>query len=506
MMGGGNVTIGLGRRRVGPTRRVLAMLTALAAAFPSVEAAAAPPAAAVEWRAAAREDVEAAFAAFRDRHPGMFDPGNPGFPEQLRRARDAALAFAERAGDAEGHMRALALFSAGLGDGHARAQASYSGRGEVLWPGFTTIWRGDALHVLDPVEGGAPRGSVLLDCDGRAARDLIRDLAFLFYGRPDEAGQWWTDAPYLFDRPRSPYETLPRACSFLQPGGGIATHRLDWRPMPDAVRRARFETAARRDPIGLTEPRPGIHRISLSSFAPDDEGGATYARLFAELEAGAERIAAGRAIVIDLRRNNGGSSSWSREVAERLWGEAAVTAALADYFRQTRIWWLADPANIAHFRGAAERLRTQGRGADAERLNETVAGMAAARQRGERFYIEEFGARLAARARPARPRRLPPVYVITDGGCASACLDALDVFTRFPGVKLMGAPTSADSNYLDILFEPLPSGGAGIVMPTKIWIGRPRGSGEVYRPVILVTDLEWTTAAMLDHVERDLAR
>jgi hypothetical protein len=437
----------------------------------------------------------------------MFDPRNPGFPNRLRRARDAALAFAEKAVDAEGHMRALALFSAGLGDGHARAQAHYSGRGPLLRPGFTTVWRGEALYILRPAEGGAQRGSALLGCDGRAARDLIRDQIFWLYdGRPEEAGQWWKHAPLLFQGSTSPYQSLPRECSFRQPDGRIKTHRLDWQKVPDAEIMAELRLNGSREPVGLAETRPGIHRINLSSFALDDESHAAYDRLFRELEAGIQRIAAGQAIVIDLRRNGGGSSSWSEEVAERLWGEAAVAAARADYFRRTSIWWLADPANIAHFRSFAQRFRSEGRDEDAEYLEGTVAGLEAARQRGDRFYIDNYGARLAKKAKPAKPRRLPPVYVITDGGCASACLDAVDLFTRFPEVKLMGAPTSADSTYLEVMFERLPSGRASIVIPTKIWVGRPRRSGQVYRPHIPVNDLEWTTSVMLDHVERDLTR
>lgn len=462
------------------------------------------PASAEEWRAAAREDIEAAYAAFRERHPGMFDPDNPGFPDRLRRAREAALAFTARVVDAEGHMRALALFSAGLGDGHARVSAYYSGHGALLWPGFVAVWRGDALYIREPADGGAPRGSVLLGCDGRGVRELIRDSAFFFYGRPEEAGQWWIDAPFFFERVASPYETLPRECSFRQPGGRTASYRLDWRPVPGAIERAWME-GARTDPVGLSEPRPGIHLITLSSFSPDEEGRAAYARLFANLDANAARLAADRAIVIDLRRNGGGSSSWSEQVAKRLWGEAAVTAAQARYFRHTRIRWLAHPANIAYFRRSADRLRAEGRSEDAGYLAEIAAHLETAHQRGDRFYVENYGAGLASRARPAAPRRLPHVYVITDGNCASACLDAVDLFTRFPNVKLVGAPTSADSTYLEVIFEPLPSGRAGIVLPTKIWVGRPRRAGEVYRPDILVMDLDWTTATMLDHIERDLS-
>jgi hypothetical protein len=490
-------------------KRFLAAVAALilpagGSAQSPVRVAAAAQASPVDWSAAAAEDVEAAYAAFAAHHPGMFDPNNPGFPDRLRRARDAALAFADRVSDAEGHMRALALFSAGLADGHAQVFAAYSGTGGI-WPGFTTVWRGDALHVLDPSEDGPPRDAVLVACDGRAANDVIRELAFAFYGRPDEAGQWWVGAPGLFDRPRSSYESLPRQCSFRTRDGAMLTHALSWRPVPRALFRARLE-AARREPIGLTEPRPGLYRIVLSSFTPDYEGRTAYARLFENLERRRDLLAASRAIILDLRGNGGGSSSWSVEIAERLWGAEAVTAAQAAYFRDTRIRWFADQANIDHLRINAERIRSEGRAVDARELEQTAEHLAVALGRGQRFFVEDFGPALARQAPSARPRHLPPVYVITDGNCASACLDAIDLFTRFPGVKLVGAPTSADSNYLDIRRESLPSGRGWLVMPMKIWVGRPRASGEVYRPAILVNDLEWRTDVFLDHIERDLAR
>lgn len=450
----------------------------------------------------------AAYEIFHDHHPGMFDPNNEGFPEQLRRARDDALAFAAHIDDAEGHARALALFSAGLADAHARVQAGYSGHADVLWPGFRAVWRGNALHVLGPVQNGPPPRSVLLGCDGRNAASLIGGLFWWDYGRPKEPGQWWQDAPYFFERPRSPYETLPLRCSFRHQDGRTRTYALRWRPVPSNLMQAWFDEGSKREPVGLTEPRPGIYLVTLSTFVPDEHGRTQYDQLFRDMDKRIDQMATAKAIVIDLRNNHGGSSSWGDGVAYKLWGEAAVRAKLADYFRNTQIWWLADSPNVAHWRELATQLRAQGRADvnDGISLPELASKLELAMAAGKHFYVEDFGATLARDASGAQPRKLPPVYVIVDGGCVSACLDALDVFTRFPGVKLVGAPTSADSNYIDIRFQPLPSGRGVVILPTKIWVGRPRRAGEVYRPDIPVNDLDWTTATMLDHIEQDLVR
>jgi hypothetical protein len=461
--------------------------------------------AAVDWQAATREDVLEAYDIFSHHHPGMFDPNNPSFPKQLRLARDAALTFARRVHDDEGHMRAVALFNSVLSDGHARVVVGYNGHG-MRWPGFTTVWRGRALYVFDAATKGPRRGSALLGCDGRDARSLIREATFLD-GRSNEEGQWWVNAPMFFWRNGSSYDPLPRACTFRNPDGQATTYRLNWRPIDERV----FDhwiQQWQREPVGLTQPKPGIEWITLSTFSPDEQGRAQYDRLFRDLDARSQQISAARALVIDLRNNNGGSSSWSEDVANRLWGKAAVDWALAKYFQHTQIWWFADAPNIAHLRDSAAKVRAEGRPQADEGIDflELADRLEFATKRGKHFYIEDFGAVLSRHVTNAAPRPLPPVYVVVDGGCASACLDALDVFTRFPGVKLVGAPTSADSQYLDVRLQPLPSGRGGVWLPTKIWVHRPRRAGEVYRPDIPVNDLDWTTATMLDHIERDLAR
>ena len=179
--------------------------------------------------------------------------------------------------------------------------------------------------------------------------------------------------------------------------------------------------------------------------------------------------------------------------------------ALADYFRDTEIWYLADEGNIAHFEQVAQSRREQNMPEIADWAAETHDQLTAARDAGAQFHKILFGAELLAEAEPTEPRALPPVYVITDGGCVSACLDAVDTFTRFANVKLLGAPTSADTEYLEIRSQLSPTGRGIVILPTKIWVNRPRASGEVYQPDILVTDLEWTTETMLEHIERDLA-
>jgi hypothetical protein len=256
----------------------------------------------------------------------------------------------------------------------------------------------------------------------------------------------------------------------------------------------------------MSEPRPGIFHIALPDFQPDEGGIEAYKKLFAKMQREHSRLGKGRAIVLDLRHNNGGSSSWSLRVAEHLWGKAIVDAAMEDYFAGTEAWWRPTEANVATLRKYAEQARARGDLKDVEERENFVAQMSRAKDRGEKFLVEKFTSRdVSSRDTTARQTSFPtPVFVVTPPSCASACLDAIDVFTRFEGVTLVGAPTSGDSTYMDVWIDDLPSGRGRIVVPMKVYNNRPRANGEIYQPQILMRGLDWSTGAILDTVERSL--
>jgi hypothetical protein len=189
-----------------------------------------------------------------------------------------------------------------------------------------------------------------------------------------------------------------------------------------------------------------------------------------------------------------------------IWGDEPVTTAMSHFFNKVRIWWRASDGNIDYMPKMEAAVRRNGNTGAADGTKRTWEGMVAAKARGELFFVE-------GNSKPAAKDLPPivasdfdaPVYVITPGRCASACLDAVDIFTRFSNVTLIGAPTSADSTYMEVRSEDLPSGKGRIVIPNKMWLGRPRGSGQVYTPKILVTDLDWSTANFLNRIENDLA-
>lgn len=483
---------------------LVAGFTFLGAQFAMAQEAPALPKTPEAWRAAAEQDVRAAYDFLAANHPGMVDPENPGFPAELAKARDAGLAVAQHVEGSDGYRAAIARFSVTLRDGHAGAWTELPEQSRQ-WPGFVPVWRGERMLVHTSVVDTIPRGAEVRGCDGAPIRDVVLRTAFAMGGRPGEAGQWWVRARNALLNTHNPLVAAPQQCE-LAFGDKVWTETLSWRAEDDAFVAARNATYNGETlPIGLSEPAPGVYWIAMPTFQPDETEVKAFAQLNAALQAQSKGIAQARAVVLDLRGNQGGSSGWSLEVADTLWGKRPVETAMEAFFANVRIDWRPTAGNEAYIRASVPEFEKLGQVGFAKEWRALAEQMAAARARGDALLSEDAD----------RPDKKPvkvvaslftrPVYVITPGQCASACLDAVDVFTRFPNTKLIGAPTSGDSKYLEVRTELTPSGLTEVIIPNKMWVNRPRGSGEIYEPAIVVEDLDWSSAAFLQVIEADLA-
>ncbi len=479
-------------------------LAVLAAALAAAPAAAETP----DWSALAVADIEAIYAETRDNHPGMFDPANPAFRAQLEQARAEALAYARQATTAGGFEASIDRFKAVLNDGHAGAYATLPEEHAppIRWQGFVAAWRGDAMYVYKSVEGGPAAGSLIASCDGQPVADLVKTKVFRWMDGGQIPGAWWASARRLFVDDGNPFARQPATCRFVT--DGVASDRtLTWSPVPDFYQDWRNGSInGERLPIGLAERAPGIHWIAMPDFSPDEAGAAAYQTLFAELAAKADALRGARAVVLDLRFNNGGSSLWSRRVAEGLWGKEAVSLRAARRSAKTAVWWRPTPGNLAEVRGFVDLLNGQGNAETAAIVARFIPLFENAIAKGDTWFVEpDFAPPAEADAALPDPLLTVPVYVVVPGQCASACLDAIDVFKLFPNTKLIGAPSSADSTYMEVRNPALPSGMARGIIPMKMYVDRPRGNGEQEAPDIEMRDFDWSTANFLKRIEEDLA-
>ncbi len=469
------------------------------------------PASASEWRAAAIRDVEAGYEVTLANHAGVLDPHNPAFLANLEAARNHGEALAAKVSDGGGYYAALLGFSSRIHDGHAGVYPTFmfDAVKPVQWPGFIAAWRGD-LFVYSADKNMARPGERIVSCDGRPARQLIEKNVFGFFGRMDEEGQWWSEARNLFIDFGNPFVKRPAHCVFERSGRRI-DRKLKWRAMPDSIWSAfRESVAGEALPVGLTEPRTGLFWVAMPTFTPNDEERADYRAIYKQVQAQRERFLNADAVVIDLRRNQGGSSWWSRDFAAVLWGESRVKRRDEARNAGEEVWYRVSPDNIAHVHGLNEKYLSEGEEESARRMAKLEAKLRAAQAADKPYYIEKGESPapviepFAEQSGDVKPFTRP-VYVIVPGNCVSSCLDAVDYFKMFANTKLIGAPSSADSTYMEVRIATLPGGLARVVVPTKLYVNRPRANGEFYRPHIPVNDLLWTTGTFRKIIEHDLA-
>ena len=492
--------------------RLLPPLTALVLMALSIGAHAQPTTPA-QWRQAAIQDIGEAVRITRDNHPGMFDPANPAFPANLDNAGKAGLALAERVDGPGAYMAAVGRFNAAIGDGHAGMYAQFPAaqKPKRRWPGFTTVWRRQGLFVYASEEGGPAPGARVVRCDGKPIEDIIRDNVFSFDGRVNEPGRWWSRARMVFLDTGNPFVKLPARCEFAQYGKTVARD-LAWKP-EDARTRALLDAGYNGQTldVGLAEVRKGLFWVSMPTFAPDEGQRDAYRAINREVETQRQRFLKADAVVIDLRQNQGGSSFWGEHFAGALWGKERVERRMDVRSARTEVWWRASRDNAKHVASFVETFTQENQVENLDWARRNSAGMQAALAAGEKFYVEKSDSKTMTMDPEADlptdpPPFTRPVYVIVPGQCASACLDALDVFTRFSNTILVGAPSSADSTYMEVRFQKVGSGLASVVIPTKMYVRRARANGQAYLPSIYVDDIAWTMVEFQQAIEEDLAR
>ncbi len=439
-----------------------------------------------DWAATLRMDAKAYHDQIADNHPGPYNKLDPGFA----RRNDAGLALALRRAatvrDYPGYLWAMRGYVASFNDGHVALDLDQPAALPIRWPGFLTGFDGTGRQVVMTRADDAPLplGAVLVSCDGIDAEHLAARNVGAFRGRWELVSQRATNGGRLFLDAANPYIKRPARCRF-KVDDTLKDVTLSWRDLPDADFDARFAaTAPRARPeFAARTLADGTRWFSLPGFNgdPDSADAKSLTPIIKSMRKDALAIAAAPRIVLDLRGNGGGSSDWSYQIAAILWGQAAVNALPSG---SEGVDWRASAGNIATLEGYRTAWQNSADVSQAVKdwAARTAKGMTSARALGQALWREVDADEAKPAATGAAHMLKARVFVLTDWGCGSACLDAVDLWTALGGIHV-GQETSADSLYMDVRQVALPSGFARAVIPMKVYRGRKRGSNVPARPV-----------------------
>lgn len=469
--------------------------------------ASADPSSAAEWRNAATQDLDAIRSIIVTDTPVGAGAAGPSYDAWLAQGYAQAQARLSQVQDRISYFYTLAAFVNGFHDPHLSLSPNQA-LPAPRWPGFVASRQRDEIVVSWRDAGDAsapPLGARVVSCDGQSPDALIeRDVyAFTIDPRLPESKRRAT--PRLFLDVGNPFAPAPQACVF-NINGAERTITLAWRPLPNPP--APFNTAfsdAGLGPsalFGLTHPADGSAWIGAPTFLSDTQSGIPLGAMMNDVVTHAAEIRAGRAIVIDIRGNRGGSTDWGQRLAQSIFG--------ASYIAQRPLpnpsgaaLWRASVGNLQYWQNFHHELILQANPnlrANAQ-ANDVSSGLARAVARHEPVWREGSNTQSPAsggltQRRPHGASPIPAhVFVLSNGSCVSACLDFLDVVLQIPGVTLLGAPSSADTLLADVRSSPLPSGQARFSFAQKMMIGRGRAAMEFYAPDIAY-DGPWTDEAV----------
>lgn len=440
-------------------------------------------AAANHWRELARLDLDAAYELLKDSHPAMApELGDTAFIARVEAAYAEAKGRVEKIDSFYGLRATLSAFGNSVGDKHVGAGFGLM-RQYSIWPGFLVRAQGTDF-VVTRAEGdksNAPaEGAKLVSCDDVAAQDFARARIGEFHANWDIEAQRATEAWRLFVNDRNPFVDPPKTCRFDFNGASsdvtIAWNGTSYDLIAPVIGRTNNNKGAG---FGVRRLSNGAYWISMESLDEQAEA------VLADTKRQAKVIAAAPYVVVDVRGNGGGSSSYGDRLADILLKSAPASVPAAD--EQGGEAWRVSPGNAAAMEAFAADMK-KNRSDNKDMVwwaEETAAMLRKGVQNGDRFV-------------PALPRDLQPpkafvdpsggapgtsnVYLLTDHACFSSCLLMTDTF-KSRGAVHVGLPTDAATRYMEVRSETLPSRLASFSTLQKVAFGAPAWLGP-YEPAV----------------------
>jgi hypothetical protein len=473
-------TTNVRRRCLTPSRLAALALVALCSMSASL---------AQDWRALAVADTDALRAQIEAHTPIPFDSRAPALQRWLKEGHAQAASRAQAVSSAAGWYFTLTAFANGFGDPHIRVTPNAE-PAALQWPGFVVSMTiaNAVVSFRDPDDAQAPAvGTRVLQCDGKPLATLARERVLPFNFNARIALDQRDAVTALFTDQGNPFVSRIAACRFSSAGREF-TAPLRWRNSSLSDLQSRIEQANSGPPAswGLSEPSKAVWWIGAPSF--DDSQSADLAALIAKVHEKGDALRRARAVVVDLRGNRGGNAAWATQLAQAIFSHEVLTQhALPSSHWATD--WRASAGNLAHAQSVEQDSSKRFGQFSPERQNASrVADRLAAWLNKApplwRDGADDLPAPVTGTVpRASGPRPFPAtVYLLSNGTCASACLDFIDLAWRVPGTRLLGATTAADGLLLDVRDVMLPSGQAMLTLPQKVMRSRVRGHLQPYVP------------------------
>lgn len=439
------------------------------------------------WISIAQMDLRGIHDILQENHPGPVDPRNPEYRKWLEGGLALALQKADSAACFSDYVRALEFYTNGFRDGHIGIGLNIAPV-EQRWPGFIVNGNsnGEVEVVYSEQDSGVPLGATLNSCDGASVDQLFQQRIDPYFWNAAIPHQRFREASRLFYL--DTVDTMPRfkACRFSAGEVNLKWRRIGAHDL-QSILDQQISSQHREPGVRYLH---GVWLLTIPTFAYSTPSELKSVQVFLHQVTKQRDLLRKSKVVFDVRGNHGGDSAWARKIAGALYGDEWIDL-VAGQFDFT-VDWRASASNLQFTNAMIEREQKAGLADAANDLIHVRDAMEAAIKAGNPFARVDDPPHSSTTPPPSSPIT-GQVFLLTDGVCASACLDFADIVRRLPNVTHVGLPTSADAIYIDNTYQDLPSGIAGLGYSMKVFRNRVRKNNEWYEP-----DVRWPGGVMSD--------
>ncbi len=449
----------------------------------------------VDWQKLLINDAQAMHNELLDSHPGIYDNLNPEFLKTLDTGFEKVKSRAKIVKDYGGYKWALREYSSSFNDGHLGIGFNNNFKTDDKWPGFLIKYDGGKYIVGagDKADKSIPaNGSELISCDGKSAEKIAYERQGQFRGRWFLESQKSDFADYVMGDFGNPFVKTLRKCVFKQ-GSKQKSYNLQWRIFGNDLLNKKLILLHPSQKLKFSLealPDGGVwFRWPAFNGNSDSEASKELKPMLEAVQKNPTELQNAKYIVFDVRGNGGGSSMWSYEFAYAIWGKDFVKQQAPSETKS--VDWRVSDKNIASLEEGLQDYKANNGSDEAIKWFErSINGMRAAKAKDEEYFIDKNDEEESKDAIKKDAQQLfkGKAFILTDYTCASACLDAVDLYKSL-GVKQIGSVTSADTLYMDARSQQLPSGYASISIPMKVYRGRARGNNVPQIPDIPLKDV-----------------
>ncbi len=429
-----------------------------------------------EWKRIYTQDINDICTLLKEHHPGYVDTLNPEFRATIDQAFKQALIDKKQVTNYTSYRRYLQRFVNSFEDKHLLLFFKKDYQPLIVTAGIYPKYV-NGKFVIDSVGTSQYSdlqiiGKSILEVDEVPVDSFFIEQHLEYTGNKNIVADWYYNAPRLLTCYKIDSVETPGFIKITD-GNTSETIELTWSDVDEtevSALQRKYSSYIEKNDFSIRQIAEGSVWVNIPTFDMTNKQEQKFSSLMDSIAILKDL----ELLVVDLRGNDGGNSSYGNKLATAIYGKEFVTYTKSIINQDRYVEYRTSEKN-------AQIINEYG-----DFFKQIADSMNEARNKGIELYKYDFNYSTIAQECSYNDSQslAKKVVVITDVLCFSACLDFMDIMRMHPSFIHVGLPTGADSQYIENRGEWLSSGFTGLSFSMKVYRNSIRKPNEAYFPTV----------------------